>query len=706
MDFYNQPFDNTYRVQKHSPFKIARHRGYTTVITVSAAEADIWIVAYTIILASSFAAIAKLITGLVLTFANLKRRGNRHVMLAAFYNSESQLTAAYQMAQYAWHSVINSQKGGKWAVNHNTLHFALALMLIAIVNLAIAQGAKFLVARELVVRHAARVNPDIIYYPLPIDNTGEGFFQLWQPLRATAAFQAVGRIATAKEKLKNKVTITPGTGTTNDGQPTLSLSYNYEITGEDLGLQLANFLIYSVRGECTTSYNWLNATGNYDEYTLWGNSSNKRWFPINDEVGFQPWIEPAIHPQSEPKSRAGQGFDFVFLPHTSHRQTDQQNHDDPWYITELNEIPDSNTTFSPTKYRVKRGRPPIRCTQWDTYSLGENKVNYVDKLSDLHGLQLSPFLSKVFPMEFAAPTIIQITSNLGYSSTSSSMYASPNRKAINATRCTAFTDLERLLHVSYVACRETVRNTALVFFPLSKDLGVPNAAAIDGTDKVPDYNADFLLESKDVAALSVPVLISVPCVCTLLWTIVLIRMNYGVVMAKNTGPLSHHNLRLVAFQASQLYRYLDEQISGERKWSGRTTLTPFIRDISKDKLVVNPEENLPVSAAGANTPTDDDLDSTSSFVTPKLVKVPGLPGGQTTWSQDMGTTVGSKVAATEVRSVPSNDLTAGSWWTPWRTLSRIYRGEPSYELVMTRRWKNELKEHDHYVHKKEIFCDI
>ena len=94
---------------------------------------------------------------------------------------------------------------------------------------------------------------------------------------------------------------------------------------------------------------------------------------------------------------------------------------------------------------------------------------------------------------------------------------------------------------------------------------VPNDAAVNGS--VLDENADFILESRDVAAFSVPTLLSVSIVRILLWSIILIRgkPNYGMTKAKNTGKLSRHNLRATSLQAAQLYRYLDEHISGKRR---------------------------------------------------------------------------------------------------------------------------------------------
>jgi len=681
---------------------MAQHHGYTTVITVSAEEAEIWIIAYTIIITSSFEAVAKLVTSLVLAYAELRGRGNRHVMLAAFYNTDSQLTAACQMVQYAWRAVRKCRLNGKWAVNRDTLHFALILISVATANLLVAQTAKILLGRQLVVRNAARVNPDKIYYPTMIQDKRVDIFQLLQPLRATAAFQAVGRVEASKTKLGEKVKLNSTLHTSNNG-PTLELHYSYSITGEDLGLQLAHFLVYSVTGNCTTKYDWLrqgSPSSQNDVYDLWGPPArNNDTVPVDEEAGYQPWIRAFGDPEGVDRSLRGEAYQFAFVPHTSSRVSTDPKMDDPWYLTEPNQPLHSNGTVEHNQpnfpHRVKRRRPPISCWQKDTFALGKNKVDHVGYLNKLHGLQLSPFLRDlVLPLELGTPPIIQITGNLGYSSTSASLYALPYDKAINTTRCNATADLERLLQISYVSSREIVRNTALLFFPFQKDIGQPNAA---GTGKVLDQNADFILESKDVAALSVPVLLSAPCMCLFLWILVLFRTKYRMVMAKNTGRFSRHNLRLVGFQASQLYRYLDEQISGENRWSGRRTLTPFIRDIEKDRaeMTNTTEEFLPVSVAGTGAPSG--LRFQSPFVRPKLVKIPSSHIEST--PDFMANEVDHDP---KIPLISTKALTAHSRWMFWRKMWRDIGEKGAYEMVMTRHWDSKVKVDDGYVYKKEI----
>lgn len=79
-------------------------------------------------------------------------------------------------------------------------------------------------------------------------------------------------------------------------------------------------------------------------------------------------------------------------------------------------------------------------------------------------------------------------------------------------------------------------------------------------------------------------LLIAPSVCVLHWLVVLIcgKMNYGGTKATDEGTVSRYNLHANALQASQPYRSLDEEVSkAGPRWSGRTSMAPFITDLPK-----------------------------------------------------------------------------------------------------------------------------
>ena len=721
MEFYDQPVQNTYVPDRFRWFPMPLGDGRTqTVVAVTTAEANYWIIAYTILLTSIFAAVAKLISGFVLTYAPLRGRGNRHVALVTFFNAGSPLTAATQMIQYVYLAVGGSLRHGKWAVNWDTLGFALTLCSIAVANIVASQVSKFVVGgNKLVVRHAARANPSAMFYPARVPADNSMAFQLTQPVRAAAAYQALGRLEASKANVEKAVKVTLTDGSSAAG-PTFQLEYSYTITGADFGLQLASDLHFDVVGHCETRWDWVERfSNNTDGYPLWGyvyTPDNAVYdnAKVDAEKDSPPWLNIVPSNNTEGVGTKGRGYEFALVPNISHRKSPVPNTVDPWYMTENN----TDVDLAKNPFRVRRARPPVFCYQNDTWSLGNKRVHRVDDLSTLTGLKLSTFIrDTLFPIELGAPAIIQTGNNLGYAQLSSALEQTVNEKSIYASRCNATRDVERLVQISYIASREIVRNTVLLYSTLQSQTTLGNLAAVNGS--VPDESADFILESKDVAALSVPTLLSVPIICIFLWSVILIRgkLNYGMMKAKNTGALSRHNLRIIALQAAQLYRYLDEQISGERKWSGRTTMTPYIQDIHDDcpEGESPSEEELPVSVGGS---VSRDHDGTSSFIEPKLVKVVGRPSRASLRAPPPGDKEARAEARADDEDAGAGAIDADIEESNRRSTKRsslldkmmFWRGsedlDEQFELVMTRRWQRRLKVNDSYVEFDEILNDL
>ena len=739
MEFYDKPSREAYVLNRLRWFQMPLEDGGSqTVVTVTTTEATYWVIAYTILLTSVFAAVAKLISRFVLTYAPLRGSGNRHVMLVTFFNASSPLTAAIQMIQYTYLAVGGSLQDGKWAINWDTLRFSSALCSIAVANIAVSQVSKFVVGgNKLVVRHAARANPSAIFYGVPGSEPAQLGFQLVQPLRATAAYQALGRLGASKSNVEKAVEVTSTNGSSADG-PTFQLEYSYTITGADFGLLLATELHFSVVGHCEIRWDWVEPVSNIsDGYPLfsgggWEINPKYNTAMVDSEKNIPPWLNIVSSNDTLKIIKQKRGFEFAVVPNISHRRSLVPNTVDPWCMTEdvpSSKTPSDNPFDSPTlPYQVRRGRPPVFCYQNDTWSLGSSKVYHVDNLKSLPGLKLSSFLrDTLFPIELATPAIIQTGNNLGYAQLSSSLEQSVNQKSIYAGHCNTTRDIERLVQISYIASREIVRNTVLLFSDLRSQTTLRNGAAVNGS--VPDEYADFILESRDVVALSVPTLLSVPIVCIFLWSIILIRgkPSYGMTKAKNTGKLSRHNLRIIALQAAQLYRYLDEQISGKRRWSGRATTTPFIQDIQDDcpEDDSSSMDDLPDLVGRSGRKVFHDHDTTSPFIKPKLVRIVGGPTRASLRAQPQDPLV-EKEAPTEDRadggadanaadacviedcspSEPTKATKRGSlldrmmFWRPTKDL------DVQFELVMTQRWQRRLKANDCYVKFDEVLNDL
>ena len=627
MDLYFKPVNDSYETSRLKWFMMPSSDGSSShwVVAVPTAEAQNWIIAYSVLVGMIYSALSKLMTVLVLALYPEEGGPNLQAMLVAFYNSNSATFALSSMFSFALQSLksesrvepkrkIRGKGIGFWCcisvlcfwklpdknyrVNRTSLKYCFALAGASLCLIAGDLVTKFIVGgSRLIVRHASRANPGVIYFPAVEDFNGTTL-ELIQPLRAAAAMQAAGRVEAAKGLIGNLTYIRSTSYADDQGRPNIALNFSYSITGADMGLQMAPQLKYTVKGQCRTEYSWVNTTADpklpgYDWYPLWGSTHDTLAYtqPPADAL-FPIWVNvvPRYLTAAIPKIQGGD--EYALVPSVAYRQSVTPNDHDPWYLTE--EKP-RNSTDDPKLYRVQRLRPPVHCWQNVTWSLRDVTVTNVDDLDKLPGLQISTLVRKIFKRDFVAPTLIQVANNLGYASLASSMNTVPNKKLIIAARCSVIKDLERLVQISFVSSRDAIRNVVLLYSAQRNTLGLPNAAA--GPDgQVPYENGDFILESKDVAALAVWTLLSVPSVCVILWSTVFALSIRWDKIGANKGRISRLNFRRIALQAVQLYRFLDEEITGLRRYSGRLS-TPYISFTGEGTEVGERKDHYPPTSA-------------------------------------------------------------------------------------------------------------
>ena len=611
MDLYTNPVEGSYQISRLKWFEMPNTNGTFShwVIAVPTPEAQNWIIAYSILVGMIYSALSKLMTVLVLALYPEEGGPNLQAMLVAFYNSNSAAFALSSMFSFALQSLKSESrvepkkkfrgKGiGFWCcisvlcswklpdknyrANRTTLKYCFALAGASLCLIAGDLVTKFVVGgSRLIVRHASRANPDVIYFPAVQDNNGTSL-ELIQPLRTAAAMQAAGRVEAAKGLIGNLTYIRSTSFTDDQGRPNIALNFSYSITGADMGLQMTPKLNYTVKGQCRTEYSWVNTTTNprhpdYDWYPLWGSTYDKLTYtrPPADAL-FPVWVNvvPRYLTAEIPKMQGGD--EYALVPSVAYRQSFTPNDNDPWYLTEKRP---GNLTIDDPIYQVRRQRPPVLCWQNATWSLHKVTVTSVDDLDKLPGLRISTLVRNIFKRDFVSPTLTQVANNLGYASLASSMNTVPNKKVIAAARCSVIKDLERLIQISFVSSRDAIRNVVLLYSAQRDTLGLPNAAA--GPDgHVPYDDGDFILESKDVAALAVWTLLSVPSICAILWSTVFALSIRWDKIGANKGKISRLNFRRIALQAVQLYRFLDEEITGLRRYSGRLS-TPYISFIDE-----------------------------------------------------------------------------------------------------------------------------
>jgi len=464
-------------------------------------------------------------------------------------------------------------------------------------------AAGIVIPTELMMGTVARVNPNAIFYPAVLNQnlSTPQKTEAWNRLARTAAFRAVGF---SEGILGERVTFGKNATKVVDGRPELSFDYAYNLTGYDFGLQRAPGLRQEVSGHCQTEYSWTQESSNatHDIYWLWGEKQNERIVPIASNVTYPPpranfEVSGSINADM---SITGQGTArYSILPFTAGRRSrvsfNKTIH--PWYATE-----DFYDPVTVTQYAVMSKRPAIACYQNTTWHYGTLKIQTAYAYPELvaAGLKVAQFwLDTVFIREFtSAPPIVTMSRNLGWANLPNFSEGFQRWNRLENSAANLVDDLKYLVMGSFVYSREIVRNTAL----LSPNReGLVNAAEVNGV--VPDEVADFVLASSDIQTMSLRVLVSIPGIFLALWGLALCekRILACFSTARNNGRGGAALItRSVGFSAVQLYRYLDEELNGWRRWEGRLSAAPYIKKVMIEENSKADEDaktvRIPVSA--------------------------------------------------------------------------------------------------------------
>jgi len=658
--------------------------GKTLVVSVKSSQAELWVIAYATIITLIFMAVCELTTAVVLTVFKLGTSGTRHAMLVAYYNAGGPSATIKPMFYYLWNALWRCRKGGKWSVDWNAFQASAGLLFLAVALLAGVNTARFLVTgKNLYIASAAQVNPEAMFYPsfdIPYGNTPGDVVDQFKGLFRQAAYQASQRRRKTERVLQEKriqfysaPLVADGTllgnGRRQNGTAA-RFEYQYSLTGFEMGLRDAPELVFRVRGSCATShgrgdieyqsFSDPNIPSKLEEVELYPYYGDRSWSSLvflSRENYTTPWAQfvTKFDPETLKQNAQYGGYTFMIIPHTAWRLSNDMNpNPDPWYETEVNPASVEGKSFYPP-YRVKSARPALRCTQNDTYTYKGKTVNHVTKLSQLPGLKLSPFIRNfVFGQEFGSPVFSKLLGNLPFEILASTPYFIPNQRQLDATRVSTEQDFRVLVDTAFLYSREVVRNTVLLYSPLlgQNDTHVKNATRQGDLVK----NADIFLYDVEVAALSVLVLVVTPPVCVFLWILVFL-WSTGLSLKPtldNKGYRSRYDLRLTALKAVALFQNLDEELSRKRRWSGRNTDAPYIRDLDAEQ-----------QSADISTAENPSL-HTSQYAKPKIRPVSELH---------------------ELPQSPEESLSEK------RPLLRSSHGEPEqqqFDVVMTRVWDRDL----------------
>jgi len=455
-------------------------------------------------------------------------------------------------------------------------------LLFIFIALAMTVGnviAGILVPVQLAMGNVAPPAKDSIFYPdfelyISADDNGAGSSRLGS-LFAPSVLRALGSTEASKVTASGRVKVDVQT----DGD-SVKATYNYSVTGVDMGLQSDPKLELRVKGSCRTDYEWLlDSTEQEDTYRLFGGNDTF-------SVKHQPELDHPPNLQFETDSESeGSNISYAMVVTTGglYSHTPGQ---DPWYLTERSGV---NATAA---YQVVRGRPVLSCWEDNKWHLNGKEVD-TSGLDKLHGLKLrSPWI-KAFKDGFELPRVVWVGTLGGQSALKSASYFAASSYVLDAGAFTIKSDLHRLVLAAWVSSRNILRDTTTY-----NRNGMQNYAEGPG-GLVEDATVQFVLQSGDVVTLSARILISVPSI--LLFLLIAqqsLSWAHRHCRLRNKSILPDETKNGVAILATQLYRGVDQRINS-RNWKHTESRIPFVypsrvgeRITENSPTQNNPDEKL------------------------------------------------------------------------------------------------------------------
>ncbi|KAL1608483.1 hypothetical protein SLS60_003425 [Paraconiothyrium brasiliense] len=409
-------------------------------------------------------------------------------------------------------------------------------------------GVPALIVRTMVLGHGAPVNPNSIYVPLSTLVTHETAFLL-NAIAVPSALRAAGSVQSTdlsmydnKVRIDNPVKLS-GRPDIGDGEYVSQHGYRYEVTAKDFGSQRYTGLTLHVEGLCTTEYGWhsdSSTTDGKESYCLWSNCSMPFTVSVHDSPIPVAVFKTKFSSTTGNPERLNHSFAMIV---SSAEHTSYSEGKNPFYLTGSNYTENGSNHV----YRVKKGRPILSCWQSDTWSY-RNQQSAVKGLSSII-TDFPEALEAILVNYLSLPMITELGVRLGQSTLLSARSSLGNN--FYAAGANIHADLTHLVLASYVATKNILTDTALLKSDNATDMGIPNLLDDEQQKDV----AIFVLYSKDISALSLTVLISVPIVVAFMFVIAYI------VTSHSWFPW----YVVQGYRATALYSLLDEKLSGAER---------------------------------------------------------------------------------------------------------------------------------------------
>ncbi|EAA30444.2 hypothetical protein GE21DRAFT_9899 [Neurospora crassa] len=404
--------------------------------------------------------------------------------------------------------------------------------------------------------HVAPVNPSVLFYPeIPSEVAVQQLKDFG--LRAPGILRSLGSVEAAKVTLRNRVSIeSEDTGLIPNGTDLgYELSYNYSLTGVELGLRGGDGLSLGVKGFCRTEYDWYRpniSTNASDVYHLWNNTNQPWSVGLSEDAitraptaAFQFLNEDVVN---GPPAKSNYSFAIIV---SSARRTSVTEGSDPWYTTELRQYK--------AKFWMKRARPILSCWEQMNWLHKGTALNSIEDLRKQTDRTIPNVLVAVLEATFFGGPMLVRLGNASGDSALRSVTTSPNG-VIDAFMSSIKNDMERLVLASFVATRNIFSDATMFDGP---EQNYPNVFQ-GGNGQPEEGSGHFVVSSPDIQTFSLTGIICLVSILVFLTAIWLLLELLLLVLKGHHHPFwcKYHVL-----DAVQLFRCLYEKNDPPHKFS-------------------------------------------------------------------------------------------------------------------------------------------
>ncbi|RYP33111.1 hypothetical protein DL767_004896 [Monosporascus sp. MG133] len=622
-DVYTPPPDSSYLLA--TPFSMPTDKGGRWAVSFAGNGSAVLVAALSVVITMSFLCLWNFICFIAMFFDGKDKRRRRYVALVTLWNSNDSWFALKELLTYTYRCVPsnagNAGNAGNARESWSDFVYGLTFCILAFAVFAgsIAIG---IVGPSLVqIGNVAPVRPSILFYPsTPAVDPVQQLQDFG--LRAPGVMRALGSVEAAEVTLRSRVFIEPHPSYPNreNGDRVIGFTYNYLLSGVDLGLQGGTDLELAVSGSCITEYGWYNETAEEDPtdgynstlsdaYLLWNNASEPAWVFLNYfDTLHAPMASFQLHPQGYEQLLGSSNVSYAVIVHSARRSSISPG-SDPWYATEPRDRPDVRRFNA--GYRMKRQRPVLSCWQQDKWRYGTQNVASVYDLKRIPGIQIPMVLLEVLETTFGTSPMIVRLGNASGDSALRSRTTSPNG-VVDAEASSIRGDMDRLLLASFAASRNVFTDATM----FGRQENYPNV--FEGPNALPKAGAgNFVVSSPDIKTFSLTgiVAIAVIFVALLLTNSVvslLVRFHHGRQGSGQTSLVTNDRwTRFHVLMAVQLFRCMYEPgaATASRQWSCGASVPAWdgesvklVRDTSHThcKGHINKETHCPPEKAEEN----------------------------------------------------------------------------------------------------------